>query len=509
MKLACFLFAAAGVLGVLSVIGCSQSGKLQSPHPTVSPYWQNGQTQEAPLENNEEEREILPVTHFVTGQLREKQKQYQAAVSQYSKAIKLNPEFVAAYNRVGICLDKLRHHREAEQAFQAAIRICPNSSYLHNNLGFNLIMQKNYSRAESELRMAVQLRPGYQRAQVNLGIALAKLEKYEEALVQFQEVLGEPQAHYNLGLIYSSQRKYAQAVEAFEKSISLEPRLTYARLHLNNLKPLVSNAEQKKELLAGFSNLDEDQQVVEEVAEYLKDQPAAEDKPTIELLPEHSVAEATGQPQTEIPVTLHQEIAPVDAPSPQKVVVAEPVTEELGELILQEEAEADDLQVVLLEQEPCDYHIMDSAVADVQLQMLSCYSGDYEEVYLFGGSSLLAEEIMQDVETPTGFAIPSEVVSDGVNRYANDEVPLEQQRRILRSWQGYPAVVKIWESESPAQVDDSSLAQIELGQDLASLINDLGHVVLEELQQKRPALYEALSEDWEVVRFQSQQDWPD
>ena len=179
---------------------------------------------------------LKPVTHFAAGQLFENQKLFSRAIAQYSIAVDLNPKFIAAHNRIGICLDHLGQHGKAEEVFRKAILLDPELSHLRNNLAFNLMVQHRWTDAESELREALFLKPGYQRARTNLGIVLAKQSRDAEALASFRIVLGEALAHYNMGLLLKTEHRYAAAAEAFRQAVTHEPRLTAAKVQLEDLR---------------------------------------------------------------------------------------------------------------------------------------------------------------------------------------------------------------------------------------------------------------------------------
>ena len=196
------------------------------------------------------EPEILPVTHFAAGQLFEQQGQLDRAIQQYRKAVELNPKFIVAHNRLGICLDRIGRPREAERVFREAVRLDPERPYLRNNLAFNLIVQRRWQEGEQELRKTLQLRPGYDRARVNLAITLSKQGRGDQAFEQFRMVLGEAMAHYNLGLLYKSDGAYREAAASFRSAIAIEPKLVGAKLQLEELRSLVSATDARPMKLA-------------------------------------------------------------------------------------------------------------------------------------------------------------------------------------------------------------------------------------------------------------------
>lgn len=178
---------------------------------------------------------FLPLTHFAAGQVLEQRGNYVQAAGQYRRAVVLNHEFIAAYNRLGLVLCRLGRPAEAEQTLRLAIEKRPDRAYLRNNLAYSLMLQENWSAAEVELIMTLQLKPDFTRARVNLGICLGKQGHHEEAMDQFSEALAAEEAFYNLGMICKSNDEYQRAEQAFRRALELNPRFAAAARQLEKV----------------------------------------------------------------------------------------------------------------------------------------------------------------------------------------------------------------------------------------------------------------------------------
>src|SRR5262245_206269 len=226
--------AALGLVGlILTSAGCSDwrlGGESREPVD-----W--AQANRAEIENAkpEPEPEIQPFTHFAAGQLFEGKGSLPDAILQYRKAVDLKPDFVLAYNRLGICLNKCNRFHEAEDCFTQALHHAPDAAYLHNNLGFSFMLQKRWSEASAPLEQAVRVQPDFDRARVNLGMTLAHLGQEAAAMEQFERAVGTARAYYNLGLVYRNQGRLPEARRAFERAQQLDPQLQRVREHLDEL----------------------------------------------------------------------------------------------------------------------------------------------------------------------------------------------------------------------------------------------------------------------------------
>lgn len=123
--------------------------------------------------------------------------QFAAAVSNFTRALQLDPEYMKAYDNLGLCYEALGKYDEAIKTYQEAIR--------RNNL-----------------RASPSPWPP-----LNLGALLIKLQRLDEAEPLLRESLRYdplfPQAHYQLGLLLEKQKKDGAAVEELRQAATLKP----------------------------------------------------------------------------------------------------------------------------------------------------------------------------------------------------------------------------------------------------------------------------------------------
>lgn len=225
------------VLGLIILAGCTGNVGLHLGEADREPIdWAQQNREEIENAEPEPEPDIEPVTHFAAGQLFEGKGNLPLAVLQYRKAIELKPDFVSAYNRLGVCLNKLRRFQEAEDCFSAAVHQSPDRAYLRNNLGFSLMLQKRWGEAVVHLQHAVAKSPEFKRARINLGMALAHQGREGDAMAQFERAVGTARAYYNLGLVYKTDGRVQDALRAFERALQLDPELHMVQEHLDELQ---------------------------------------------------------------------------------------------------------------------------------------------------------------------------------------------------------------------------------------------------------------------------------
>lgn len=191
---------------------------------------------------------INATTFFAHGHLLERQGNLEKAVAQYEEALRIQPDFVTAINRLGITLNKLGRNAEATQRFERAVALAPSAPFLFNNLGFSLYLEGRYDEAEAALRRAVELKPDFTRASMNLGMTFGKQMRFEEALVAFRTGSDEANAYYNLGVVQSDARRYTDAVRSFSRALEIDPKLDIAREHMQEISELAAAQELSEQL---------------------------------------------------------------------------------------------------------------------------------------------------------------------------------------------------------------------------------------------------------------------
>ena len=123
---------------------------------------------------------ILGAVHAAMGQ-------HEAAVSSYSKATELKPDFAEAYSNLGASLNDLGRNEEAIAAYNKSIELKPQVAEAHNNLGNALNAVDRYEEAIVSFNTAIEIKPDFAEAYNNLGNAVGKLGRHEEAITSYNE----------------------------------------------------------------------------------------------------------------------------------------------------------------------------------------------------------------------------------------------------------------------------------------------------------------------------------
>jgi tetratricopeptide (TPR) repeat protein len=152
-----------------------------------------------------------------------------AAIAKFEKAIALDPEFMKAYDNLGLCLEGMGKNEEAIQQYRNAVR---------------LNREHNIHSAWPPM---------------NLGTLLTKLDRLEEAEPLFRESLQfDPnfaQSHYQLGVLLQKQNKIPAAVEELKKAAALDSKYSEPHYALARVYRRAGDLEQAQRELQIFQDL--------------------------------------------------------------------------------------------------------------------------------------------------------------------------------------------------------------------------------------------------------------
>lgn len=154
--------------------------------------------------------------------------QTQQAIEELKRAIAIYPEYVHAYNDLGVAYIKLDLIDDAIRALEKTIALDPQAFNPRLNLGLANVRRKDFVRAEPSLRAAIGIDAGAPLAHLYLGITLWKTGRGDEAEDEFGRTvsLGGSEiaiAHFYLGQLYVEKNRIAEAVAELETYLKQKP----------------------------------------------------------------------------------------------------------------------------------------------------------------------------------------------------------------------------------------------------------------------------------------------
>jgi tetratricopeptide (TPR) repeat protein len=149
------------------------------------------------------------------------------AVDEFKHALRLEPNYFAAYLNLANTLVDLGRHEEAVVQFHEALRLKPADPKAHNDLGVALKSRGDFRGAAAEFQTVLGLRPDDVHAHNNLGVALKAMGDMNGAIAEYKTAIrlqpSDINAHYNVGLAMMETGNMEAAVEEFRTALHLRP----------------------------------------------------------------------------------------------------------------------------------------------------------------------------------------------------------------------------------------------------------------------------------------------
>ena len=161
---------------------------------------------------------------------------YEKAVSEYQKAIGMDPQLSTAYNGIGVAYTMLEKYDEAVAAQRKALELQPDFAKAHAGIGLAYFRQNKTEPALKHYRQAVTLDPQFLEAHLKIAMILLNQQRYVEATDTYLTIIAlqpdDAEAYHNLGLCYAYQAKSntrqepdqdltTAALTALEKAVDL------------------------------------------------------------------------------------------------------------------------------------------------------------------------------------------------------------------------------------------------------------------------------------------------
>lgn len=147
-----------------------------------------------------------PLLYLNLAKFEDSQKKFDEAQRNVGIALQLKQDYLDAIFFLSQVQVEQGQIKEAITSTQVAIQINPKDPLLFFQLGILEYNNKNYEEAVKSLDKAVELNNQYANARYFLGLALARLNKNQEALVQFEEVLKTNPDNKEITLMISNLR---------------------------------------------------------------------------------------------------------------------------------------------------------------------------------------------------------------------------------------------------------------------------------------------------------------
>ena len=165
----------------------------------------------------------------------------EAAIDCYKNALKINPDFCDAYNNMGNAFRNMGNTEAAIDRYNMALKIRPDYAEAYNNMGHVLKDKGDLNAAIGSYKKAIKIRPNYAEAYNNMGIIQQEKGECEAAIGSFRQALKiEPdyaEAYNNMGAALNYYGDPEAAIESYQQALKIKP--DYAEAY-NNMGVVLS-----------------------------------------------------------------------------------------------------------------------------------------------------------------------------------------------------------------------------------------------------------------------------
>jgi len=131
----------------------------------------------------------IPIMYNILGVSQSSRGMFQQSITNFEKAIKLNPKLLDAYNNLGLAQKKCKKYFKALETFQQALNIDINHHLINFNLGDLYVTFNEIEKAIDCFKKAIQTKPDFHLAYSNYLFFINYSDKYDKSFY-FREALG-------------------------------------------------------------------------------------------------------------------------------------------------------------------------------------------------------------------------------------------------------------------------------------------------------------------------------
>src|SRR6202048_1855188 len=161
-------------------------------------------------------------------------------------------------NTLGVAYMNQQKFAEAQKYFEKALAADPNFAIARVNLGISLLSQQKLEPARAALEEGVRLLPNGPYAWYNLCLVYkdaGERDKTFDALRHVTQLSPEADAHYFLGYLYTQLQRYDEAIAEFQKALAAFPYHASAEFGIARAYQRKGDTEAAKQHLARFQKI--------------------------------------------------------------------------------------------------------------------------------------------------------------------------------------------------------------------------------------------------------------
>lgn len=162
--------------------------------------------------------------YLYTARTYESRNDYHLALSNYKKALELDPRNYIIMNNISAVLIRLGLYEEAIWHAKSALNVRANYVPSLINTGIAYLSLKNFTEGEAYLSKALTMEPSNRTALFNLGILYEKQKGYDKAYNYYIKIygMGDLEGHLGVARILERQGRNLEAARFYREILSID-----------------------------------------------------------------------------------------------------------------------------------------------------------------------------------------------------------------------------------------------------------------------------------------------
>ncbi|MBE9038903.1 caspase, EACC1-associated type [aff. Roholtiella sp. LEGE 12411] len=199
--------------------------------------------------------EMSAKNFYDSGLEKSNKKDYKGAIEDFNEVLRLDPNFILAYNKRGDARSSLKDFKGAIEDLNKYIQSNPNDANSYVSRGWAYYNLYNYKQAIIDYNKAIQINPKYALAYNNRGAVYADQGNYEQAISDYTKAIefkNDPLKwpYYNRGDARRNLGDNEGAIEDYNQAIRIDPTYTNA---FNNRGLAYANLKDHKKAIEDYS----------------------------------------------------------------------------------------------------------------------------------------------------------------------------------------------------------------------------------------------------------------
>ncbi len=176
---------------------------------------------------------------------------YPEAITQFSRALALKPDYDLAIINMANSYRRLGQDDAALAGYELYVTVDPKNAYVRYQIGEIYLDRKELERAEAEFDQALAIDPKLASARVATGVLAFERQQLPQAEQLLKDALAlKPDvrlAHYNLALIAEARGDMTSAETSYRAELAQHPTAYKAAFNLGRLRARQGNAKEAAE----------------------------------------------------------------------------------------------------------------------------------------------------------------------------------------------------------------------------------------------------------------------